>query len=198
MVSLPPQRLIVGLGNPGPNYALTRHNIGFRGIDALSAHFRIALAHRRSGAVFGIGAACGLVVAMVKPMTYMNRSGVPTGALLTHWGLTCREILVIHDDMDLAFGRIKIKKKGGDGGHRGIRSLIDVCRDDRFPRVRVGIGRSESDGDAIDHVLGAFSSKETAAVDGIVETIRDAAIAVICEGADAAMNRYNRRSSDNF
>jgi PTH1 family peptidyl-tRNA hydrolase len=133
MVSLPPQRLIVGLGNPGPNYALTRHNIGFRGIDALSAHFRIALAHRRSGAVFGIGAACGLVVAMVKPMTYMNRSGVPTGALLTHWGLTCREILVIHDDMDLAFGRIKIKKKGGDGGHRGIRSLIDVCRDDRFP-----------------------------------------------------------------
>jgi PTH1 family peptidyl-tRNA hydrolase len=99
--------------------------------------------------------------------------------------------------MDLAFGRIKIKKKGGDGGHRGIRSLVDVCGDDRFCRIRVGIGRSEADSDAVDYVLEAFQSTETAALADAIETARDAAIAVLCEGAEVAMNRYNRRSSDN-
>jgi PTH1 family peptidyl-tRNA hydrolase len=106
-------------------------------------------------------------------------------------------MIVIHDDMDLAFGRIKIKTKGGDGGHRGIRSLVDVCGDHRFCRIRVGIGRSASDADAVDHVLGGFDASETAALGGIVDTVRDAAIAVLCEGAEVAMNRYNRRSSDN-
>jgi PTH1 family peptidyl-tRNA hydrolase len=106
-------------------------------------------------------------------------------------------MIVIHDDMDLAFGRIKIKTKGGDGGHRGIRSLVDACGDDRFCRIRVGIGRSAPDVDAVDHVLGGFDVSETAALGGIIDTVRDAAIAVLCEGAEVAMNRYNRRSSDN-
>jgi len=197
MAQLLPDRLIVGLGNPGAAYAFTRHSIGFMVVDALSVHGRIVLGTMRNGAVFGIGAICGRGVALVKPMTYMNRSGAPAGLLLTQWGLTCREMIVIHDDMDLAFGRIKIKTKGGDGGHRGIRSLVDACGDDRFYRIRVGIGRSASDVDAVDHVLGGFDERETAALGGIIDTVRDAAIAVLCEGADVAMNRYNRRSSDN-
>jgi PTH1 family peptidyl-tRNA hydrolase len=197
MTHVPPDRLIVGLGNPGPAYARTRHNIGFRVVDALSAHCRIRLDQVYSGAAYGLGTLCGHAVALVKPMTYMNRSGAPIGSLLTYWGLTCGEMIVIHDDMDLAFGRIKIKKKGGDGGHRGIRSLVDVCGDDRFCRIRVGIGRSEADGDAVDYVLGSFQNTETAALTSVIETARDAAIAVLCEGAEVAMNRYNRRSSDN-
>jgi PTH1 family peptidyl-tRNA hydrolase len=107
-------------------------------------------------------------------------------------------MIVIHDDMDLAFGRIKIKKKGGDGGHKGIRSLIDVCGDDQFCRIRVGIGHSEDDDDAIDHVLGTFHDSDAAALESVIETARDAAIAVICEGADAAMNRFNRKESRQF
>lgn len=198
MVLLRPERLIVGLGNPGDDYALTRHNIGFRGVDALGLHYRISMAQRYGGAVFGIGTACGVTFALAKPMTYMNRSGAPTGSLLTLWGLTCREMIVIHDDMDLTFGRIKIKKKGGDGGHKGIRSLIDVCGDDRFCRIRVGIGHSEDDDDAIDHVLGVFHDSETAALSEVIETTRNAAIAIICEGADAAMNRFNRKESRQF
>jgi PTH1 family peptidyl-tRNA hydrolase len=166
-------------------------------IDALGPRNRIVPDTFRNGAAVGIGAICGQRVALVKPMTYMNRSGEPTGSLLVHWGLTCREMIVIHDDMDLAFGRIKIKTKGGDGGHRGIRSLVDACGDDRFCRIRVGIGRSAPDVDAVDHVLGGFDVSETAALGGIIDTVRDAAIAVLCEGAEVAMNRYNRRSSDN-
>ncbi len=198
MVSLRPERLIVGLGNPGDDYALTRHNIGFRGVDALAAHYRISLAQRRAGAAFGISTIGGVASALVKPMTYMNRSGVPAGSLLTLWGLTCREMIVIHDDMDLTFGRVKIKKKGGDGGHKGLRSLIDVCGDDRFCRIRVGIGHSEHGDDAIDHVLGVFLDSEATALGSVIETVRDAAIAVICEGADAAMNRFNRKESRQF
>ncbi|MFH1980797.1 MAG: aminoacyl-tRNA hydrolase [Pseudomonadota bacterium] len=197
MAQLLPDRLIVGLGNPGAAYALTRHSIGFRAVDAIGAGCRIEMDTHRDGAAFGIGRICGHSVALIKPMTYMNRSGVPTGSLLTQWGLTCREMIVIHDDMDLTFGRIKIKTKGGDGGHRGIRSLVDACGDDRFCRIRVGIGRSASDADAVDHVLGGFDEHETAALGGIIDTVRDAAIAVLCEGAEVAMNRYNRRSSDN-
>lgn len=196
--SMVPYRLIVGLGNPGDAYAGTRHNIGFRGVDAVSSHCHIGLDRRRDGAVYGLGTVGKTPVALIKPMTYMNRSGEPTGSLMTHWCLTCRDMIVIHDDMDLAFGRIKIKKKGGDGGHRGIRSLIDVCGDDRFCRIRVGIGHSVAGSDAIDHVLGGFNAEEAAALEKVVTTARDAAIAIVCEGADAAMNRYNRRSPDNF
>ena len=164
----------------------------------MAAHYRVSMTQRYSGAVYGIGAACGVAIALVKPMTYMNRSGAPTGSLLALWGLTCREMIVIHDDMDLTFGRIKIKKKGGDGGHKGIRSWIDVCGDDRFCRIRVGIGHSENDDDAIDHVLGEFHDSEATALNSVIETTRDAAIAVICEGADAAMNRFNRKESRQF
>jgi len=192
-----PDRLIVGLGNPGETYENTRHNIGFRVLDALGGIRRTPIDRFYGGAVFGIDTICGLTVALVKPMTYMNRSGTPTGFLLKNWGLTCREMIVIHDDMDLAFGRIKIKKKGGDGGHRGIRSLVDVCGDDRFYRIRVGIGRSEVDEDAVDYVLSAFQDTEAATLGMAIETARDAAIAIVCEGADKAMNRYNGRSSHN-
>lgn len=197
MADVLPDRLIVGLGNPGAAYANSRHNIGFRVVDALRDHCRAPMDQFYSGAVFGLAALNGHTVALVKPMTYMNQSGAPAGFLLMNWGLTCREMIVIHDDMDLAFGRIKIKKKGGDGGHRGIRSLVDACGDDRFCRIRVGIGRSEAEGDAVDYVLGSFQHAETTALTNIIELAKDAAIAVLCEGAEVAMNRYNRRSSHN-
>jgi PTH1 family peptidyl-tRNA hydrolase len=190
-----PSRLIVGLGNPGPAYADTRHNIGFMVLDALSTAHGIRVTESRCDALMGTGTIHRLPVTLAKPMTYMNRSGGPVRQLLDATDLTCRDIIVIHDDLDLAFGRLKITKKGGDGGHRGIKSIIDACGDDRFIRIRVGIGRSQADIDVVDHVLGNFTTEESTALTSIIENGRDAAVDLLCEGAEYAMNRYNRKGS---
>ena len=190
-----PSRLIVGLGNPGAEYAGTRHNIGFMVLDALADAHGIRLNENRCDALTGAGTIHRVPVTLAKPMTYMNRSGGPVRQLLDAMDATCGDIIVIHDDLDLAFGRLKITKKGGDGGHRGIKSIIDACGDDRFCRIRVGIGRSQADIDVVDYVLSDFSKEEATALTSIIEKGRDAAVDLLCEGAEYAMNRYNRKKS---
>ena len=184
---------IVGLGNPGDKYQGTRHNIGFAVIDAIASSYDIRLDKKKFDAVYGKGRLKDREVILVKPLAYMNRSGIPIQRLLTYYKIRFQDMLVIHDDIDLTFGRIKIKVKGGHGGHNGVRSIIDACGNDRFTRVRVGIGRSERGDSVSNHVLGRFQKSDDDRLKQIVARSRDAVVTILCEGTREGMNRYNER-----
>ena len=186
-----PLRLIAGLGNPGRAYAATRHNIGFMAIDQLASAFGIGLDKKKFSALFGRGTIDGCSVILAKPLAYMNRSGMPLSQLARYFKIPCSELIVIHDDMDIAFGRIKIKQKGGSGGHKGIRSLREAFGDDGFTRVRVGVGRPAPQGDAADYVLSKFSPDEHRELDEVITQAREAVVTILSEGTQVAMNRFN-------
>ncbi len=184
---------IAGLGNPGDKYQGTRHNIGFAVIDALSSAYDIRLDKKKFDAVYGKGMIRDKEVILVKPRAYMNRSGLPIQRLLAYYKILFKDMLVIHDDIDLTFGRLKIKVKGGHGGHNGVRSIMDACGNDDFTRVRVGIGRSEKGDSVTNHVLGRFQKSDEDWLDQVVARSRDAVVTILCEGTKEAMNRYNER-----
>lgn len=184
--------MIIGLGNPGPRYSKTRHNIGFEVIEAISRKFNISLEMHPANARVGRGRIQGSQVVLVQPMAFMNLSGNPVYQLAQSFGLSCEDMLIVHDDMDLAFGRIKIKEKGGSGGHNGIQSLIDAFGEGDFARLRMGIGRPETGMNAVDHVLSSFNLEESKMLEHIISRARDAAVTVLCNGAKEAMNRFNR------
>jgi PTH1 family peptidyl-tRNA hydrolase len=183
--------VIVGLGNPGPAYTATRHNIGFKIVDSLSEHFKISLGTNRFQVVFGRGNMAEREVILAKPMAYMNRSGFPIRRLMYFSQISYKGMLVIHDDIDLVFGRLKIKVKGGHGGHNGIKSLIDVFEGGDFSRLRVGIGRPDPGISVVDHVLGRFKPNEITMLDEIKERARDAIVTILCKGAKEGMNLFN-------
>ena len=185
--------LIAGLGNPGDTYQDTRHNVGFAVIDALSSAYDVGLGKKKFDAVYGKGRIKNKEVILAKPQSYMNRSGIPIQRLLTYFKISIQDMLVIHDDIDLTFGRIKIKVKGGHGGHNGVRSIMDTCGNDEFTRVRVGIGRSEKGASVTNHVLGRFQKSDEDRLNQIVARSRDAVITILCEGTREGMNRYNER-----
>ncbi len=185
-------RVVAGLGNPGKAYEGTRHNIGFMVLDKVAEHYGICLASEKFGTVFGRGKIEGADVFLAKPMKYMNRSGPPMYEFSTWFRVCNREIVVIHDDMDLDFGRIKIKEKGGSGGHRGIKSLSDVFGGGDFVRIRMGIGRPDPGMEVTDYVLGKFRPDETEHLDAFLEKGRDAVVTVLCKGAREGMNAFNR------
>ena len=187
------QHLIVGLGNPGPAYASTRHNIGFLAVDRLVRQFKLTAAGVRLGAAIARGDIDGVAVLAVKPLVFMNRSGDPLGHIINTHGIQCEDMLVIHDDIDLAYQRLKIKEKGGDGGHNGLRSLIDALGTDGFVRVRMGVGRPEADLGVVDYVLGEFDDKQRATLERFLSQAVEAVRVVLCEGAKEAMNRFNRK-----
>jgi PTH1 family peptidyl-tRNA hydrolase len=193
----PGRRLIVGLGNPGKDYALTRHNAGFIVIDKLAADAGIALNKRKFNTVYGSGRLGTLEVLLVKPLGYMNRSGPPVHQLAAYYRISSQDVLVVHDDIDLVFGRIKIKEKGGHGGHNGIKSLIAAFGDGDFARVRIGVGRPASGRDAADHVLSRFAKDERTALDQIITLARDAVVTVLSEGLQEGMNRFNSKQPNN-
>jgi PTH1 family peptidyl-tRNA hydrolase len=187
-------RLVVGLGNPGAKYAATRHNIGFRVLERLAADFAIELGREKFSAGFGRGRIEGQEVVLAKPMAYMNRSGLPVRSLAEFFRISSRDMVVVHDDIDLAYGRIKIKEKGGHGGHNGVRSLIDAFGGGEFTRLRVGIGRSETVGQAVaDYVLDHFTRDETAALPEVIERARDAVVTILCKGTKIGMNQFNTK-----
>jgi PTH1 family peptidyl-tRNA hydrolase len=190
--------LIAGLGNPGPEYRDTRHNLGFRVVDNLARRFKIGLTVSAPDLESGQGKIKDLAVCVLKPQGYMNRSGPPVNAFLEKFSISYREILVIHDDIDLEFGRLKINKKGGDGGHRGIRSMIDTLGTGDFARLRLGIGRSGGDVDVVDHVLGQFNDREAENLAEFINRASEAAVKVLCDGVNAGMNQFNRKSTTNF
>jgi PTH1 family peptidyl-tRNA hydrolase len=190
--------LIAGLGNPGFEYRDTRHNLGFRVVDNLARRFKIGLTVSAPDLESGQGKIKDLAVCVLKPQGYMNRSGPPVNAFLEKFSISYREILVIHDDIDLEFGRLKINKKGGDGGHRGIRSMIDTLGTGDFARLRLGIGRSGGDVDVVDHVLGQFNDREAENLAEFINRASEAAVKVLCDGVNAGMNQFNRKSTTNF
>lgn len=187
------KHLIIGLGNPGPVYAKTRHNIGFMVVDRLVRHYGLTDLGNRLNAQLFSGAIAGIQVLAAKPMAYMNRSGEPVTNIIRTYGVYCEDMVVIHDDIDLAYERLKIKKKGGDGGHNGLRSLIDALGTDGFVRVRMGVGRPEADIGVVDHVLGEFDDNQYPALERYLAQALEAVEVILCNGAKEAMNRFNRK-----
>lgn len=186
-------QMLVGLGNPGSKYRSTRHNLGFQVADALAQELSIPVDRNKFDALFGKGAYAGGKIVMAKPQAYMNNSGPPVARLAAFFRIECDDMVVIHDDIDLAFGRIKIKKKGGSGGHNGLKSLVDALGSDNFTRVRIGIGRPEPGRSVTGHVLSRFSEIERKYMDSLITGARDAVLMILRNGTKLAMNHFNAK-----
>jgi len=184
-------RLVVGLGNPGEAYSKTRHNAGFMVVDKVSDAFSIALEKQKFDTRFGIGSVNGVKIVLAKPMAYMNRSGPQVQNIAGYFRILCEDMLVVHDDIDLAFGRLKIKEKGGDGGHKGVRSIIDAFGGGDFTRLRIGVGRPDAEKDAADYVLDEFTLEERKVLGQIITAAKDAIVTILCKGTKEGMNRFN-------
>ncbi len=189
-----PARLVVGLGNPGPDYAGTRHNAGFLVADAVAEKLGAEFEQGRGPFVLARGAWEGVPVAVAKPAgVYMNHSGRAVVALLKRFGLEDDAVLVVYDDLALDLGTIRLRAKGGGGGHNGVQDIINRLNSPNFPRLRVGIGSSFARGGQVDFVLSPFEPEEEPVIEEAVERAAEAALAFTREGITAAMNRYNRR-----
>ncbi len=185
--------LVVGLGNPGDAYVKTRHNAGFMVLDKLAESFSITVEKKKFDALFGRGLIEGSEVILAKPMAFMNLSGIPVQKILKYFKIPFEDMLVIHDDIDLAFGRLQIKENGGHGGHKGLKSIIKTVGSGDFVRLRIGIGRSEDNIGVTNYVLGQFNTNEKKALDRITERARDAVVVTTCKGAKEAMNIFNAK-----
>lgn len=186
-------RLIVGLGNPGSQYENTRHNAGFMLVDKLAGEFGISVVKNKFDVRYGRGAIEGHEVMLAKPMAFMNRSGWPVQKLAAYFKINSKDLMVVHDDIDLAFGRLKIKEKGGHAGHKGLQSIMNAFGEDEFVRLRIGIGRSEEGGSVSDHVLGPFFVDEAKQLDAVLTEARDAVVTILTEGSKVGMNRFNKK-----
>jgi PTH1 family peptidyl-tRNA hydrolase len=161
-------KLIVGLGNPGPRYRDTRHNVGYLVVEALGSAHRILFRGQLPIAQFGEGKIGAHQVVLAKPLTFMNASGKAVAGLCTHFDISPPDVIVIHDDLDLVLSRVKLKTKGGDAGHYGVRSVIECLGTGDFSRIRVGIGRPASKAEVIDFVLSPFMPDELPLVEDAV------------------------------
>lgn len=185
-----PTRLIVGLGNPGPRYRDTRHNVGFGCIDLLAERWGIAVNDRRRTTALGQGYRDGIPVVLAKPRTFMNLSGESVAYLLARFGSRPTDLVIVYDEMALPLGRIRLRGRGSDAGHNGIKDIIRTVRTVDFPRLRIGIGGPGTSG-SVDHVLGRFSDDEKPAVADAISRSADAVECLLTEGINIAMNRYN-------
>ncbi|MGQ9824601.1 MAG: aminoacyl-tRNA hydrolase [Desulfotomaculales bacterium] len=185
--------LIVGLGNPGEEYRNTRHNAGFMVVERLAAELGAGRWRARCRSLVAEAFSGGGKVVLARPQTFMNRSGDAVAPLLRWYALEPSGLLVVCDDLDLPLGQIRLRKKGGDGGHRGLRSVIAVLGSGEFARLRVGIGRPGPEKDVTEWVLERFSAKEAPLVEDSLARAVQALLVVLEEGIEAAMNRFNRR-----
>lgn len=181
--------LVVGLGNPGDGYAGTRHNIGFLVADLVAKQCGATPWRRTVFSATAVGSLVGRALLLAKPSTFMNRSGIAVSELLSRHGLAPSSLIVIHDDIDLAFGRIRLRPGGGHGGHNGIRSVIAEIGTPDFCRVRLGIGRPSEGVAPADHVLSPFTPAERESLDSLVALGAAAVEAIAREGIERAMNR---------
>ena len=187
-----PDWLIVGLGNPGERYAVTRHNVGFQALDHLAKRHHLSFRKARLQGLLAGGEIEGHQVALLKPLTYVNRSGDMVAPLLRGYGLPLDRLLVIYDDLDLPLGKVRIREQGSAGGHKGMASIIDLLGPE-VPRLRVGIGRKEEDPQ--EYVLSPFTAKEQAIMEKSYEVIADAVERIIRGGLSKAMEQFNREGS---
>jgi len=192
-------KLIVGLGNPGQAYVNSRHNLGFQCINLFARRQEITFAKQQSKAKIGISEVFGQKVILAKPRTFMNLSGESVAPLMRYYKIGLSDLLVIYDDIDLPLGKIRIRERGGAGGHNGIKSIINHLGSQDFPRIRVGIGatpaeeplRSPQAARTPEYVLGHFNSKEKAVIDDVFERVAEAIGCILADGISAAMNKYN-------
>ncbi len=185
-----PYKLLVGLGNPGVQYARNRHNVGFMLLDRFAERHHLTFARRRFDALIADGLVNGQRVLLAKPQTYMNASGNAVGKLASFYRVPSRDIIVCYDDLDLPLGRIRLRPEGSAGGHHGMESIIGALGHSNFARLRIGIGRPASKED-IGHVLGSFSREEEQALEPVWTRAMDALDVWLSEGIEKAMNLYN-------
>lgn len=184
-----PEWLFVGLGNVGGEYDGTRHNVGFEVISELSKRHRIRLKTHRLRSNFGVGRISEVVVALARPLTFMNASGSAVGALVRHFNLKPERCVVIYDDMDLEVGRVQIRPSGGAGSHNGMKDIVRALGTREFPRIRLGIGSPIVTG--VDHVLSRFTRSELELIVPAIGRAADGCELICTDGLDIAMNRIN-------
>jgi len=174
---------------------MTRHNIGFLAVDRLAKANRTPIRTKRFKSLFGTGWIDSQQAVFVKPMTFMNRSGEAVSGVADFFGSTIEDLLVLHDDLDLPFGRLRFKQRGGDGGHQGVRSIIDRMGGNNFLRLKIGIGRPPPGMDPADYVLEVFDKNEQSELDQILSEAAEAARVMLLEGLEKAMNQFQRKRS---
>lgn len=184
-------KLIVGLGNPGNEYKLTRHNIGFMVVDRLSIDENLPHHTKKFKSFLTHGPLFGCKVIIAKPSTFMNLSGEAVGTIAAYYGIAAEDIIVIHDDMDIEFGQLKIKTKGGAAGHRGIESIIKYLKNEDFVRVRIGIGKPPPYISGADFVLQKFNSAEQEELMQVIGSTENCIEALLKHGPETAMNRFH-------
>jgi peptidyl-tRNA hydrolase, PTH1 family len=183
-------RLIAGLGNPGTEYAGTRHNVGFEVMEILARRHGIAVSKRNFKAVYGEGTIGAERVLLVRPMTFMNLSGEAIAAMARYYKLTPAEVVVVLDEINLPVGRIRLRFKGSAGGQNGMASVIQHLGTQDVPRIRIGVGGARP-GNMVGHVLGRFRPEEQLLIEEAYERAADAVECAVTEGFELAMNRYN-------
>jgi len=191
-------KIIVGLGNPGRDYAHNRHNIGFRCLNYFTRLHSIRFDKRQCRARVGIGEIAGDELLLVKPGTFVNLSGKAVGCLVSKHSILLSDLLIIYDDLDLPLGKIRLRQSGASGGHKGMGSIISALGSDSFPRIRVGIGRPEVEGitstdeDAIvNYVLSNFTPGENEVIESAIATVAEAIDCFLAQGVEVAMSKFN-------
>jgi len=190
----PRRFLIVGLGNPGRRYELSPHNMGFMVVDRLAASFGIAVNHPLARSLVGEGSIAGAPVMLAKPLTYMNLSGEAVQALMERKGYTPADLIVIYDDHDLPWGSLRIRKRGSSGGHHGIESIIEALQTEDFIRVRLGIDPGGDTRADPEYLLSPMGRQQREQLPGFLDYAAQAVVAIISEGVEKAMTRFNRRA----
>ncbi len=183
--------IIIGLGNPGKEYRETRHNVGFQVVEALADAYDISVTRAKFQALYGEGRIEGHRVMLVRPMTYMNQSGVAVRQILDFYKMEAEDIVVIYDDIDIPVGELRIKKKGSAGTHNGMKSIIQHLGTSDFTRVKIGIGGDRGHKDLADYVLSTFNGDEREVIDDMIELAEKAVVTIVDDGVETAMNEYN-------
>jgi PTH1 family peptidyl-tRNA hydrolase len=187
--------LIAGLGNPGPDYAASRHNLGFMVADLLADRMGVSFRRARQQVFAASGKLAGHAVILAKPMSYMNLSGGPVASVGGYYKIPAEQIIIVHDEIDLPFGTIRLKQGGGDAGHNGVKSVTSALRTNNFYRVRVGVGRPAGRQGAAHHVLKDFTKVERKELPLLVERAADAVEALLDRGLAAAQNEFHTAST---
>ncbi len=190
-VTAKPDLIVVGLGNPGPRYARTRHNAGWWLVDLLAKKYGIEVGRAHSVTRLGIGAIGNHTVALAKPRTHVNGSGAAVRYLLARFRTTQERLLIVYDETALPPGRLRLRPRGGAAGHNGIKSIIETLGNQDFARLRIGVGRPPPGGDMIGWVLGEMSSEDQELVDDAIARAADSILYLLDEGVDRTMNRMN-------
>ncbi len=183
--------VVLGLGNPGRSFSKSRHNAGLWCVDALADKHRIRLRERRRHVVLAEGEIAGSPVVLAKSRTYMNHSAAAARYVVDRFRIPPEELLVVHDEMDLPVGTLRLRSSGGAAGHHGIESIIAELRTQGFPRLRIGVGHPVDQGDAIGHVLGRFTAQEAPMIGDALERAVEAIDCIVQLGLETAMNRFN-------